>query len=573
MSLVLDSHTVFASLDHRTGPWLEEEEARAIAHVYRIRSRFNAVVPSIARLPPEVLLEIFSWVHLAEDSHMDTRWIAVSQVCQRWRNIAVSKPSLWSRLAPWSGEFLSLCAARSGNHPLTFQWENDDAKYKMLLAYSSRCSSINVTLGEPGVMEQFTSDFCNAAQPWSQLESMTIELDEEKSEIDSPSFPKFLCTPDMLPSFPRLQFLSLTNVFPSLWTTISVHGKSLRTLRLFNGSVNVERAPLTSFWDMLSSLPMLEELFMAYVPTAYLLPEGVTAYTEPERTVNLSRLRILRVDMPCSSDMAYLLSPLQFPDTAVLHIERWDRETEDSVLAVFPRDLLRLSSYLNSIETVQLARTTDELGIDSVALVAYRSNVPCSRIFAHCPSDSDSAMIPMVLRNSLLQLTHVFQALTALELCLHSFNVRGITSSEWVEIFRTLSSCLKMLTFIGSDLNDQARTARDIEDLRFFLRFFTEHATSGLLEVSGMEDSSEPLRDTILPHLVRLDLVNLEQSVQATLREDVLKYLSSRKAASLPSTCEMYFESERWDVESESGTHATPSTPPLISEFPDPVSV
>ncbi|TCD63898.1 hypothetical protein EIP91_004777 [Steccherinum ochraceum] len=562
MSLVLDSHTVFASLDHRAGSWLEEEEARAVAHVYRVRRRINAVVPAIARLPPEVLLEIFSWARLADDSPSGTRWIAVSHVCQHWRNQAICKPSLWTDLAPWSDAFLSLNVARSANLPLTFRWTDAKARYQPLLNYSSRCVSIEVILGEQRSMERFIRHFRDVAEPWSQLESIIVELDRGKCEIDSPYFPEFLYTADQLPGFPRLQYLSLTNVFPTSWSTISLHGNSLRTLYLSSQAASdVTSLPLASFWDMLSALPMLERLFLFDVAFSDRLPEHATAFPNPTRTIHLSRLRMLNVDMDHACDIAHLLSPLQLPDTAVLALERWDEDAEESVLAVLPHDRSRLSGYVGSMGTIQLGHIGVPFVGVFVAVCTTAEDVPFSRFYAHCPSDSDSENLKAVattVRKTLSHLPQVFQGLSTLELFLQSWKVLDISSSEWVEIFRTLSPCLKSLVLVG-DPDDQTCTSQDIEHLTFFLGLFTDH-TAGIkirAEVHSFDALASsvpapvpgPLHDPLLPHLASLRFVSFGEPVQAALQVAVLRYLAARKSAALPPMRDLDFNDEPWDVE------------------------
>ncbi|SJL13125.1 uncharacterized protein ARMOST_16562 [Armillaria ostoyae] len=55
--------------------------------------------PPILRMMPEISTYIFSWVENANEriSFPDTPWI-ISQVCRRWRDIALSYPELWSHV-------------------------------------------------------------------------------------------------------------------------------------------------------------------------------------------------------------------------------------------------------------------------------------------------------------------------------------------------------------------------------------------------------------------------------------------------------------------------------------------
>ncbi|TCD60309.1 hypothetical protein EIP91_010403 [Steccherinum ochraceum] len=543
-------HTFFASLKYREVSWLQEEEARAVAHVCRIRSQVNAVVPSIARLPPEVLLEIFAYVRLAEDPPTGTRWISVSQVCQYWRNLAICKPSLWTCLAPWADEFLSLFMARNGDLPLTFHWEenggrSEGANYQRLLELSSRCVRINVTLEETHAMELFIKRFQNVVQPWSQLESITLNMSKRRTLLNVQDV---LCTKDGLLPFPRLQQLSLKNILPEAWSTISVQGSLLRTLHLQNQCRESPTLPLAPFLDMLCSLPLLEHLHLFNVPSARLLPEGVTAFPDPERTVNMGRLRTLRLDLDRACDIAYLLSPMQFPDTTVIDIQRWDNASDESILAALPSDKSRLSGHLDATTAMRVGHIRAFVG---VFLSAFRRGAkkPFGNFFARCSPFSDSAPTA-VLRASLFQLSRVFQNLVELELDLRHWDVLDISSSEWAGIFWTLSPRLKILAWLG-DRKDSSRESADIECLQFFLRILTEYTADGNLQIDSIDGSTVPLDGPFLPRLSYLDFDQFSEPVQAALKEDVLKYLASRKSASLPPTRDLFFNNERWDVESD----------------------
>ena len=68
--------------------------------IRELNHRRNALVP-ISRLPPETLAEIFSLVSFSVDDYEDVpdmKWIRVTHVCRRWREIALSFPYLWSHI-------------------------------------------------------------------------------------------------------------------------------------------------------------------------------------------------------------------------------------------------------------------------------------------------------------------------------------------------------------------------------------------------------------------------------------------------------------------------------------------
>ena len=89
--------------------------ARRARLIRSLRSRHNAVAP-ISVLPPELLVRIFHFHALDvppwSSGTQKLGWIAVTHVCQRWRQVALGDSSLWARItgylpnAKWISEML-----------------------------------------------------------------------------------------------------------------------------------------------------------------------------------------------------------------------------------------------------------------------------------------------------------------------------------------------------------------------------------------------------------------------------------------------------------------------------------
>ena len=97
--------------------WDEELELlRRLMFAARVRR--NGSSPTGA-LPPEVLARIFELLSEGQiyDSYSkkDWRFTTVSSVCSRWRQIALTTPSLWTHLDPWSRPPWEILLSRSGN--------------------------------------------------------------------------------------------------------------------------------------------------------------------------------------------------------------------------------------------------------------------------------------------------------------------------------------------------------------------------------------------------------------------------------------------------------------------------
>ncbi|KAK0229949.1 hypothetical protein EDD85DRAFT_1026389 [Armillaria nabsnona] len=88
--------------------------------------------PPILRVMPEILMSIFSWVRIANGCRAngccsDIPWI-LSQVCRRWRDIALSYPEMWSCIRiRGSRDRLETALLRSRSYPLCiYYWEGSD---------------------------------------------------------------------------------------------------------------------------------------------------------------------------------------------------------------------------------------------------------------------------------------------------------------------------------------------------------------------------------------------------------------------------------------------------------------
>ncbi|TFK71013.1 hypothetical protein BDN72DRAFT_765730, partial [Pluteus cervinus] len=110
---------------------LEKIDAEILVLQERIRSlrsSRNALV-SIHRLPPEVMTQIFKWYQSSHGTWMDMpsrpggkafqKWLQVTQVSQRWRNIARRYKALYSTIPTLDAEYARAMLEASGDTPLS----------------------------------------------------------------------------------------------------------------------------------------------------------------------------------------------------------------------------------------------------------------------------------------------------------------------------------------------------------------------------------------------------------------------------------------------------------------------
>ncbi|TFK50603.1 hypothetical protein OE88DRAFT_1661108 [Heliocybe sulcata] len=109
-----------------------ELEQQIIVHemsLIQIRIRLNTLV-LIARLPPEVLAEIFAAyicahgqpevpIRLSSGPHQPYAWLVITHVCHHWRTVALGTPSLWTEVYLTQPECVQMMLTRSKQVPLS----------------------------------------------------------------------------------------------------------------------------------------------------------------------------------------------------------------------------------------------------------------------------------------------------------------------------------------------------------------------------------------------------------------------------------------------------------------------
>ncbi|KAJ7609049.1 hypothetical protein FB45DRAFT_374065 [Roridomyces roridus] len=102
MTIAAEPQTIarYLQLMDTNEPPAATELAYTQAVVSNTTARSLSIVSPLRRVPPEILSEIFVWTQplpadLGGRPELKTRWL-ITQVSRRWREIALSTPSLWS---------------------------------------------------------------------------------------------------------------------------------------------------------------------------------------------------------------------------------------------------------------------------------------------------------------------------------------------------------------------------------------------------------------------------------------------------------------------------------------------
>ncbi|PBK61793.1 hypothetical protein ARMSODRAFT_1025340 [Armillaria solidipes] len=146
----------------------------------------KAMAPAVARLPPEMLMEVFRVSHAVCDHGdiLDLSWspYVISHVCRLWRYIAIEKcPEIWADFGLERNRWdflkdpvalLSLALSRSGNSPLKFLVEGAGGNDCQLVGGLSDETELHWTTHEnrdDGVTEEILQVLVEHCRRWKDV--------------------------------------------------------------------------------------------------------------------------------------------------------------------------------------------------------------------------------------------------------------------------------------------------------------------------------------------------------------------------------------------------------------------
>ncbi|KAI0040298.1 hypothetical protein FA95DRAFT_900403 [Auriscalpium vulgare] len=103
---------------------LDNEISRIETHLRSLRQLRNSTQSPASCLPVEVLAHVFSFLRVSHfkphrSPNFPPAWVAVTHVCSRWREVALSFPALWSNIVVYNPDWLEATLARSKATPLS----------------------------------------------------------------------------------------------------------------------------------------------------------------------------------------------------------------------------------------------------------------------------------------------------------------------------------------------------------------------------------------------------------------------------------------------------------------------
>ncbi|KAI0919533.1 hypothetical protein AcV5_001576 [Taiwanofungus camphoratus] len=311
-----------------------QEVSSLIQYLADLRAFQNSIAP-VNALPDEILADIFGRVHdgwvyrttslsLWSDSYVFERppCHALSQVCRRWRAVAVTAQKLWSVLCSHlKPRLLRYFLERSGYAMLDIYWRGNCPKALSIAPYRDRVLSLHSS--RPVFPEKDPDSLLTLSMP--NLEILSFE--DQRSHKPFTAFNH---------QFPKLRHLYLRGALITWTSTIY---SCLVSLELYDISESVCEHAIPSmdvFLDVLNACPSLELLKIRESGPS--LPRGTAGYPTPTRIVSLSKLRELHLEHS-TNNVAYLLAHLAIPAHTFIRIECFAIFYGEGIIAdVFPHD-------------------------------------------------------------------------------------------------------------------------------------------------------------------------------------------------------------------------------------------
>ncbi|KZV61713.1 hypothetical protein PENSPDRAFT_693156 [Peniophora sp. CONT] len=416
-------------------------------------SRINALTP-IYRLPPEVLMEVFSTLAEVEPPYIHYHirtlgWIHVTHVCRTWRALCLRHTSLWARSIGRLPRALPTFLERAGDHVrlhfhLQEGWSN--FAYTKTENHSLRTATVGSEL----------------ASRASRIKTLQWHADSgiEASIIGSTLYSRqFDVLEELYVNLPRIIWSSANMAVSDV--KLRLRATALRVLvftrffvwfsapQLTSLTLQKLECPIRTILQIALECPLLESLYLAFLENLRIEDE-----TTSHSSVRLLHLEHLDLDLAISGrEMVDLIACLDVP-----------RETRIRIRLV---TLLEAQDYLLFDKLVKMTTSQDEES--SIQLIASSLSMTTPRrpgtpwrvkwmvafedmsdLFYHLPSTSFGHHLQRVTHLAIIpdnhstaddweRVFHLFPRVHTLEFCNHDRETSTLYSDH--EVFDALSRC------------------------------------------------------------------------------------------------------------------------------------
>ena len=286
-------------------------EYDALEVLSMVRSMRNTFAP-VNRTPPEILSLIPDYL---EDDDRDENLIGLTHVCRSWREIFISRSSLWTRLDLESVEKTQVYIERSKSTPLKIHLEPPYEEEALLLAipHIRRLKTLSVYGDSDELLPVLVEHF---SCPLPLLVDLKVDFKSDDDDDDDggvPTLPHELFNRD-LSSLRELTLMGVITPLP--W-------RDLSDLTTFNLCTPNDEILLTQLLDFFESASHLRHIRLYNS-----LPSSSNAPTK--RVVSLPHLKDLSITT--NQLHSILLNHLSIPAGASLRLE-FEFDDEDSPIS------------------------------------------------------------------------------------------------------------------------------------------------------------------------------------------------------------------------------------------------
>ncbi|TFK68996.1 hypothetical protein BDN72DRAFT_640983 [Pluteus cervinus] len=404
----------------------------------------NALLP-ISSLPNEVLSNVFLTCRRQPSTDRPDMQglLTLTWVCHRWRDIALSNPSLWTYIGPENFHWAAECLSRSKEAPLEVIFDGPCAPdvRTLLLSQLHRFRRLNVGVGAqrtPGATEALSSALTH---PAPALESLTLHQTMGISTVLFSGASPLLHTIEIYGGV----ITSTLNILPFT---------ALKHLSIMSPDFPV---PVISFLQLLpSSLAGLESLRLD--DTLSPSPASESLNQHLSRRVYFPNLRKIHVG---SSEVSPIAEFFELCSFASLR-------SSDVVVRTWLDDTGR-ETALDFLRLLQVSGALEQRPISAWIVHTYEKDDSIS--FEILPSSDDDRLLTFELKHNLrwrgtvqlftLLLTHNLRTLR--------LEIMDMSMEDWSRVFAQFSS-LEELT-LADELTAQSfiqfisnSTSADISD-------------------------------------------------------------------------------------------------------------
>ncbi|KAJ3546002.1 hypothetical protein NMY22_g2214 [Coprinellus aureogranulatus] len=309
-------------LDHKPHSKKLADRLYILEHeVAALKTCQNATAP-INRLPPEILSHIFLDVQKQEDSVETVCWVAVTHVCNHWRNVALKCTALWSHLAFPHPDFTELMLSRSASAPLHVEVNEDvfdpwfEDVLQKALSQVERIHTVDLVLPEGRGLEGILPPSLSGAPVLEHLVLRGYYFDLPSTFFDG--------------GVPRLRELGLDGCNFSV-NTIPF---SATMTRLMLGSQREgDRPSVQAFSNALKQMPFLDSLHL----DCYLPPNLASPSSQPTpHRLKHDKLRFLRLE-DTSEALLGFFELVQVPNAQKITLAFLNAESRESLTSLIRR--------------------------------------------------------------------------------------------------------------------------------------------------------------------------------------------------------------------------------------------